>query len=107
MLLSNDDIQKLADTIAGAVKPEKIILFGSYRTGEATEESDVDLFVVARSKLPRGKRASHIRRLFRGAGIPMDILVYTPEEVAYWKDTPASLVAQVMAQGKVLYGRQN
>jgi len=35
----------------------------------------------------------------------MDIVVYSPQEVAYWKQAPASLVASVLREGKMLYER--
>ena len=40
------DIQKFAADVAREFLPEKVILFGSYATGSAGEESDVDLLVV-------------------------------------------------------------
>jgi uncharacterized protein len=39
-------IQTIVDLIASVFSPVKIILFGSYAYGQATEESDVDLLVV-------------------------------------------------------------
>jgi hypothetical protein len=35
----------------------------------------------------------------------MDVVVYTPEEVDYWRRAAASLVASVLKEGKVLYER--
>jgi len=40
------DIQKFAADVAREFLPEKVILFGSYATGSARAESDVDLLVV-------------------------------------------------------------
>jgi len=56
----------------------KILLFGSYAEGMATEDSDLDLIVIMESGLPRYKRSTSIRSLFWPPKIPMDILVYTP-----------------------------
>jgi len=55
-------ISKLLDQVTEklvlALKPEKIILFGSYAYGTPTEDSDIDLLVViANSDEPRYKRA--------------------------------------------------
>ena len=106
-MISPAEIQGISDVIVKTIKPEKVILFGSYGRGDATDDSDVDLFVVAATSLPRKDRSPAIRRLFVGKRIPLDILVYTPDEVAYWKDTPASLVAQVLREGRVLYAEQS
>jgi len=43
------DIEKVKDEIVERLKPlkpDKIILFGSYAYGEPDEESDIDLFIV-------------------------------------------------------------
>ena len=40
------DIQKFAAEMAREFLPEKVILFGSYATGTAGSESDVDLLVI-------------------------------------------------------------
>ena len=40
------DIQKFAAEMAREFLPEKVILFGSYATGTAGSESDVDLQVI-------------------------------------------------------------
>lgn len=39
-------IREMADIIAHRFRPLKIYLFGSFATGRATRESDVDLLVV-------------------------------------------------------------
>jgi len=46
-------IKDIADKIATKYKPEKIILFGSFALDNPTEDSDVDLFIVKRSKKKR------------------------------------------------------
>jgi len=38
-------------------------------------------------------------------GIPMDILVYTPEEFARFQSVPGSFTHTVAREGKVLYAR--
>jgi len=43
------DIEKVKDEIVNSLlplKPNKIILFGSYANGTANEESDIDLFLI-------------------------------------------------------------
>jgi predicted nucleotidyltransferase len=82
-----------------------VILFGSYARGEASPDSDVDLFVELDPPLPARGRSSLVKALFDPYPCPMDIVVYSPQEVAYWKQAPASLVASVLREGKVLYER--
>ena len=85
--------------------PQKIVLFGSRARGDARTDSDYDLLLVEHSKLPRHKRAAHYRRALTGLAGAKDILVWTPEEVAQWRDVPNAFVTEAMQTGVVLYER--
>ncbi len=86
--------------------PLKIILFGSYALGDPTPDSDLDLLVVMETYLLRHKRATPIRLLFRPMPCPMDILVYTPEEVNKWKTTVNHIIAEAFRSGRIVYERK-
>lgn len=98
-------IQQIVEVIATHLSPRRIILFGSYARGQAGVDSDLDLFVELDPPLLARGRGSQIKQLFVPYPCPMDVVVYSPEEVAYWKQAPASLVASVLREGKVLYER--
>jgi predicted nucleotidyltransferase len=98
-------IETIASRIAEAIHPLKIILFGSWARGEGGPHSDIDLLVIAESSQPRPQRYAQVRRLFWGMGIPMDILVYTPEEFARYQSVPGSFTHTIAEEGKVLYAR--
>jgi len=104
-MMSDETIQQIVDVITTRLSPRRVILFGSYARGEVGPDSDLDLFVELDPPLPRRGRSSLIKQLFDPYPGPMDIVVYSPEEVAYWKQAPASLVATVLREGKVLYER--
>ena len=104
-MVSEKQINDVVDRIIYSIKPKKVILFGSYAYGQPTDDSDVDILVVKEdSDVPVYKRGRKIRKHLRGMNIPMDILVYTEEEVDEWKDVKASLLHQIIEKGKVLYG---
>ncbi len=73
--------QELIRRIRTTMEPEKIILFGSKARGDAGTSSDIDLFIIAQSNLPRYKRSVPFYRALLGLGVAKDIIVYTPEEV--------------------------
>lgn len=99
-------VKEIVGRILRVTQPEKIILFGSYARGEATEKSDIDIFIIQDSDLPRYKRSTPIRLALRGLFPSKDIIVYTPAEVEEWKSASTSFIASVLREGKILYERQ-
>ena len=103
MKLTGTDIQQIATDIAESLHPLQVLLFGSYAEGTATDESDLDLLIVMQSSEPRYKRTASVRKLFWPPKAPMDILVYTPEEVEKWNGVPNHVLTNAYKTGKVLY----
>lgn len=103
MKLSNKDIQQIASQIAESLRPQQILLFGSYAEGTARDDSDLDLLIVMQSSEPRYKRSASVRKLFWPPKASMDILVYTPEEVAQWNGVANHVLTNAYKTGKVLY----
>ena len=61
----NRQLQTIGKKIKQEYGAERVILFGSYVRGDATEDSDVDLLVVARTKERFFERMATVRRLIR------------------------------------------
>jgi predicted nucleotidyltransferase len=104
-LIPPETIGVIIRSIAERFSPHKIILFGSYATDHPTPNSDLDLFLIMDTDLPRYKRATAIRLLFQPSPCAMDILVYTPEEVARWNGTTNHIITEVLRNGKTVYER--
>jgi len=104
-MVDEHDIERVATRLGIAANAERVILFGSYARGEAKENSDVDLMIVAESELPRFKRSRELYKLFRPHPFGMDLLVYTPQEVEKGKRSPVSFVSTALREGKTLYVR--
>ena len=107
MVQIDEELRKLiVDRIVSLVKPEKIILFGSRGRGTARLDSDIDLLVIARSEQPRYRRAAPIYGALSDILAPMDILVYSPQEVEEWSEVSQAFVTTAVRQGTVLYEKQ-
>ncbi len=104
-IISEATIDQIVQKIVDQVNPLQVILFGSYARGMPNIDSDVDLFVIVESNLPRHKRSAKIRLLFSPAPCPLDILVYTPQEVESCSGVVNHIVTHVMTTGKILYER--
>jgi uncharacterized protein len=105
-VLSEDIINKIIYYLVKEFAPEKIILFGSYVWGKPNEDSDLDLFViVSESNISPAQRAARAHRCLRGLNFPKDILVKTSSEVEKFINVHASLEAQILDEGKIIYER--
>ena len=83
---------------------EKVYLFGSYAWGTPGKNSDIDLFIVVeKSDLDRAERIRIGLRALIDLNIPVDILVYTKEEVEEKKNHPSTLTYKVLTRGVKLY----
>lgn len=102
-MFSDEQIDKLVDRIVEFYQPEKIILFGSYALGNATENSDLDLLLIKETNEPAMNRAEGIHKVVRDLFLPIDILVYTPSEILKDRDRKFTFINDVMKTGKILY----
>jgi uncharacterized protein len=97
-------IPEIKEKIVQEINPEKIILFGSYAWGNPDEDSDVDLFIIKTSEEKRIKRARDVREAISGSNVPVDILVYTPEEIKKSINENRNLfIEDIMRNGKTIY----
>jgi predicted nucleotidyltransferase len=103
-------INEIVQAVVAAVAPEQIVLFGSAARGICGADSDVDLLVVEKeASFYQGSRwaeSSRIRRALWRFPVPIDVLIFTPEEVDKWKDSTNHVIARSRREGMVVYDRQ-
>lgn len=104
-MIEKDKISEIVSKIASGYNPDKIILFGSYATGNANENSDLDLFVIKDSDLSRPQRTLKVRKMIYGSMVPIDLIVYTPEEIEKAQQNKFGFVNRVLNSGKIVYER--
>ena len=102
-MINSENIGKAVDLLREAANPRKIILFGSYATGEADDGSDVDLLVVEDQVGDIMAEMVRLRRAISPLRIPADVIVVSEAHYKYWSDTPGNLMFEVAMDGKVLY----
>jgi len=102
--LSQKILDQIVAQIVDVAQPEKIILFGSYARGDANEDSDFDLLIIEREVAARRKESVRIRRALRLFKIPVDILVYSTDEVKRYGDIMGTVLYPALREGRVIYG---
>ena len=106
-MIGKDKISEIINKIAFGYNPDKIILFGSYAIGNPNDNSDLDLFIIKESDLPRPQRTVQVRKMLYGSLVPIDLIVYTPQEIDESKENKFSFVYEVLNTGKTLYERES
>ncbi len=87
-----------------AYRPLRIYLFGSQARGDARPDSDHDLLVVVADDAPVERRQPFLAyRVLWGAGLPVDVLVWTVGEFDARRHLRASLPGTVLREGKLLH----
>lgn len=98
-------LDHVTKTIVNRFHPKRIMVFGSHARGDAGPDSDLDLFVEMDTPRRPPDRAIEVSEIFGLRSWPMDIVVYTPEEVRRLRHVNGTLLSVIEKEGKVLYER--
>src|SRR6267143_1176958 len=102
-MLTSKEIDRLIRRIVASIRPQKVIIFGSYAKDTATIKSDLDIFVITETELPRALRADDLKPMLSQSLIPVDVHIYTPEEVEEYAKEQFSFVQSVLKSGKTVF----
>ena len=102
-MLPNETISRVTKLLVEAAQPKRIVLFGSYARGDASEDSDIDIMVVEQNPTDRLTEMVRLNRLLRSLNIAVDLLVVSEEKFNYWRDTQGNVYFEAASEGKVLY----
>jgi len=105
-MVAMNKIEDFGRRIGQQFDAEKVMLFGSYAQGTATEDSDVDVLVIVPFEGKNVDKSVEIRMKLRPR-FPIDILVRTPETVRQRLEMGDSFMQEIMQKGKVLYEADN
>lgn len=91
--------------LVAKVRPESVILFGSYAYGIPTPDSDVDLLVVWETTLPFIERHVQVGETLCPRAFPVDLIVLTPSELAERLASGNHFFVEITRRGRVVYER--
>ena len=103
-------LDRMVQAIVDEVDPEQVILFGSRGRGDERESSDIDLIVVESEPFgPERSRRKELVRLYHALSefhVPADVLVYSHDDVVYWRGFLNHVLAWALREGRVPYERR-
>ena len=97
-----NQIERFGWQVGQEFNAERVILFGSYALGTATDNSDVDLLIICPFQGRSVDQSVQIRMKLRPR-FPVDLLVRTPEKVHQRIQMGDDFMRQILEEGKVLY----
>ena len=98
------DLESLVEQLRSMPEVHKVILFGSYSQGRRDLFTDLDLLVIMESDQDFVTRGADLAGKLR-AGVALDLLAYTPEEMDRIRERP--FIRHALKTGKVLYERES
>ncbi len=98
-----EDLRSLTGQLAAMPEVLKVVLFGSAARGRRDLLTDIDLLVVMRSNAGFVERCGRLAERLR-ACCGLDLLVYTPDEMARLADRP--FMRKALAEGMVLHEKR-
>lgn len=100
----NETINSLVDKIKTSYKPEMIMIFGSMARGDVHPDSDLDLLIIKKTKKRPIQRRIDVRKIL-STDMPVDVLVYTPDEFEALRQSGSAFLKTISKEGEVLYQR--
>ncbi len=95
-------LRDLVKSIESQINPVSIVLFGSYAKGNATEESDIDVLLISKTKSEIDKITKEIYAKY---GKEINVIIMTPTEFKKQKDKV--VIKEIIKNHYVLYGAES
>ena len=98
-------IQGIIEKLRLGYAPQKVILFGSYVSGNARSDSDLDLLIIKDTAERFIDRGVTVRRVLADPHrlLPLEILVLTPQEVTERLAVGDQFMTEILEKGRMLY----
>lgn len=96
-------LEQIIHAIRQVLEPDKIILYGSRARGDAREDSDYDILVIAKTFINELKTEQNIYQKLYKLNASVDIIVKTPETVEKCKKRFVSVTKETLNEGITIY----
>ena len=96
-------VPELTRRVVAAVRPARIILFGSAARGQMGAHSDLDVLVVVADGVDQNQASKDGYLSLRGLGFAVDLLVVGESDLAQYGDDRWMVYRSALADGKELY----
>jgi len=103
--LTTELLDEIIKRLAESIHPERIYLFGSHATGNADQDSDIDLLIVIPdTSQPCHDLALKGRASLWGLEIPVDLIVCTESQFKRYGNVKNTVMNEALYQGRLVYG---
>jgi predicted nucleotidyltransferase len=103
--LTKNLIDEIIKRLTESINPEKIYLFGSYATGKANQDSDVDLLaVVPDTERSLREIAIEGRKSLWDIQMPFDLIVCSKYQFERFRNVKNSIMNEAFCFGRIVYG---
>jgi len=104
-VIAEDLLRTAIQRLVAEFQPEEIFLFGSRAWGVPRGDSDIDLLVIVPSSNERPiRRDQRAQKCLGRLDLSADVLVRMRREVERVRTVAGSLTAEVLQNGRKLYG---
>ncbi len=100
-MLSEAVIREAMTLLRRAAPGAKVMVFGSYARGTASETSDLDILVIEPQVERLGAEMARLWKVLRPLGIPADILVVSQQKFDRWSGVPGTVYYWAAREGRV------
>lgn len=105
-MIAPANIDRAVDLIVAHCAPDAVFVVGSYSTGTATDQSDLDLLVIQDTDVEKSRRDAQLELLLAPLLIPVDVNVYSRDEFREEAQDEYGFVRCVTErQGRLVYQR--
>ncbi len=103
MFLTDDIKKSIRQKILQIGMVKKIILFGSFINGNASEDSDIDILVVKEHIDSLLREKKQILNALKAIDYPKDILLVDEEAFEFYKKEACSVYRDAYENGEVIW----